>query len=62
MGKFMKDFWEDEEAIGIVEIILILVILIAIVLIFKTKITTIVTNAFTNITKDSGEIIGDKKS
>lgn len=56
----MKEFLNDEEAVGVVEIILILVILIALVLIFKTKITAVVNKAFTAITKDSGDIIGSK--
>lgn len=56
----VKEFIKDEDAIGIVEIILILVILIALVLIFKTKITTIVTNAFKSITEDSRNIIGQE--
>ena len=54
----IKNFLKDEEAVGIVEIILILVILIALVLIFRTKITKIVNDAFKEITKDSETIIG----
>lgn len=53
-----KEFLKEEDAVGIVEIILILVILIALVLIFKDKITVMVNKAFKSITKDSGEIIG----
>lgn len=55
--KDMKLFFQEEEAIGVVEIILILVILIAIVLIFKTQITTVVNKAFKNFTKDTGSIL-----
>lgn len=55
--KYLKEFWKDEEAIGIVEIILILVILVAIVLLFKGKITTVVNSAFSAFEKDSGSII-----
>lgn len=54
----LKMFWENEDAVGVVEIILILVILIALVLIFKDKITTIVNNALKSIDEDSGSIIG----
>ena len=57
----IKDFWENEEAIGVVEIILILVILIALILLFKNKITEIVNNAVGSIDRDSGEIIGSEK-
>ena len=59
-NRTIKDFLTEEDAVGIVEIILILVILIALVVIFKTKITSIVTKAFSSITTDSGDIIGTK--
>ena len=51
-------FWKEEDAIGVVEIILILVVLIALVLVFKGKITTVINKAFKTFTKDSGDIIG----
>lgn len=51
------NFWKEEEAIGVVEIILILVVLVALVLLFKGKITTVVDNAFKAFDKDSGDII-----
>lgn len=52
-----KKYFLERRAIGVVEIILILVILIALVLIFKTKITSVVTKAFTNFTRDTGKIL-----
>ncbi|MCH5266069.1 MAG: holin, BlyA family protein [Lachnospiraceae bacterium] len=54
----LKLFLQEEDAIGVVEIILILVILIALVLIFKTKITSVVNKAFKSFTDDSTTIIG----
>ncbi len=54
----LKLFFQEEEAVGVVEIILILVILVALVLVFKTKITSIVNKAFTQFNKDSTSIIG----
>jgi len=54
--KQLKDFWNDEEGVGIVEIILILVILIMLIVIFRTKITKIVTDAFKNINDQGKEI------
>ena len=33
----LKDFWNNEDGIGVVEIILILVILIALILIFRIR-------------------------
>lgn len=56
--KELRTFWQEETAIGVVEIILILVILIALVLLFKGKITAVVNNAFKNFDKDSGKILG----
>lgn len=56
--KEIHRFLQEEEAIGVVEIILILVVLIALVLLFKNKITSVVNKAFTSFTKDSGKIIG----
>lgn len=54
----LKEFWKDEDGIGVVEIILILVILVALVLLFKDKITSIIDSAFSSIDDDSGDIIG----
>ncbi len=55
--KELQNFWREETAIGVVEIILILVILIALVLIFKGKITSVVNKAFRSFEKDSGQIL-----
>lgn len=46
----------EEDAIGVVEIILILVVLIALVLLFGNQIKSIVTDAFSNITTNTGKI------
>lgn len=56
-GTVWKEFCEEEEGVGIVEIILILVILVSIVLLFKEKITEIVNDAFKTISSDSKSII-----
>lgn len=53
----IKKFLEEEDGIGVVEIILILVILIGLVIIFKDEITKIVKKAFEAISSDAGEII-----
>ncbi len=42
--------------VGVIEIILILVIIIGLVLIFRTQITEIMTNAFSSIMGNSTEI------
>ena len=48
-----KSLWEDQRGIGTVEMILILVVLIALVLIFKSKLTSLVNEIFDKITKQS---------
>ena len=52
----MKEFWDNEDGIGVVEIVLILVILIALIVIFKDKISTIISNAFSQIGDGAGTI------
>ena len=61
MIKCLKDFWNDESGVGVVEIILILVILIVLVALFKDKIKGIVDNAFSNIDTNAKDVTGFKK-
>jgi Flp pilus assembly pilin Flp len=51
-----KNFLLEEDGIGVVEMILILVVLIGLVLVFKKKLTTLVTNIFTTITDKAGQV------
>lgn len=44
-----KDFLIDEDAVGVVEIILILVVLIGLVIIFKSQLTSLVRSIFQKI-------------
>lgn len=53
-----KEFCQEEDGVGVVEIILILVILIGLVLIFKNNIKDIVDSAFKQINGDAKSIIG----
>ena len=57
----VKEFWNEEDGIGVVEIILILVVLLALVLLFKDKVTGIVNDALASIDSDSEDIIGEKE-
>lgn len=52
----MKAFWNDESAVGVVEVILILVVLITLVLLFKEQITGILTNILSEITKKTQSV------
>ena len=50
---FLKNFWEDQRGMGVVEVILIIVVLIGLVIIFKTKITEVVNSIFEKIVSQS---------
>ena len=54
--KYMKEFVAEEDAVGVVEIILILVVLISLVIIFKQQLTSLVKNILSKITKQSNSI------
>ena len=53
---YMKEFVAEEDAVGVVEIILILVVLISLVVIFKQQLTSLVKNILSKITKQSNSI------
>jgi len=50
------DFWREEDAIGVVEVILILVVLIGLVIIFRTQLQTLVGDIFSTITSESNKV------
>ncbi|MCI9122748.1 MAG: holin, BlyA family protein [Eubacterium sp.] len=55
MSNFI-DFWEEEDGIGVVELILILVVLIGLVLIFKDSLRKLVKEIFDTITKGASDV------
>ena len=52
----IQEFIEEEDAVGVVEIILILVVLISLVIIFKKHLTDLVNSILSKITKQSNSI------
>ena len=52
----IQEFIEEEDAVGVVEIILILVVLISLVIIFKKQLTDLVNSILSEITKQSNSI------
>lgn len=54
--KLLREFWQEEDAVGVVEIILILVVLIGLVLIFKEQLTSLVKNILSKVTKQSNSV------
>jgi len=53
--KGFHEFWEEEDGMGTVEIILIIVVLIGLVIIFKNQLTSIVNKLFKKITNEVGK-------
>ena len=54
--KMLKRFFMEEDAIGTVEMILILVVLIGLVLIFKEQLTNLVNKIFKTINSKAGSV------
>ena len=52
----MRQFLKEEDAVGVVEIILILVVLIGLVIIFKDQITSLVKSILEKITNQSNTV------
>lgn len=55
--KGLREFWQEEEGMGTVEIILIIVVLIGLVIIFKTQLRALVEKVFEKITTDSNTVM-----
>ena len=53
---FTKEFLQEEDAVGVVEIILILEVLIGLVMIFKDQLTALVKSILGKIAKQSNSI------
>ena len=56
LKEWVWDFDKEEDAVGVVEIILILVVLIGLVIIFKEQITNLVNSLLSKIAKQSNSI------
>lgn len=54
--EYVKAFWKEEDAVSVVEIILITVVLISLVVIFKNQLTSLVTSILNKITSQSNGI------
>ena len=52
----VKRFCEEEEGIGVVEVILILVVIIGLIIIFKSQLTSLINDTFDNITDQAGTL------
>lgn len=52
----IQSFFQEEDGVGVVEIILILVVLIGLVLIFKDQLTSLVNSIFSKIVSQSRSV------
>ena len=56
LGKEIREFWKDEQGVGVIELVLVLVVLIGLVIIFKKQITTLLQNIFKEINSQAKEV------
>ena len=61
MWKYVKEFAMEEDAVGVVEIILILVVLISLVIIFKEQLTALVKKILTKSQNKATRSENEKK-
>ncbi len=54
--RWLKELWQDESGIGVVEMILILVVLIGLVLIFKDQLGALVDGIFKEIQSKTSSV------
>lgn len=52
----VKNFWIEDDGIGVIEVVLILVVLIGLVIIFKGQITALLNDIFSQINSQSKEV------
>lgn len=54
----IREFFEDESGVGVIEVVLILVVLIGLVIIFKNQINKLLETIFKQINSQSKEVYG----
>ncbi|MCI9179064.1 MAG: hypothetical protein HFG50_03505 [Lachnospiraceae bacterium] len=52
----VRNFWVEDDGIGVIEVVLILVVLIGLVIIFKGQITSLLNDIFSQINSQSKEV------
>lgn len=51
-----KKFWNDEDGMGVVEVVLITIVLVGLVVIFKKQITDLVNSVLSKMTNQANKI------
>ena len=52
----VRNFWVEDDGVGVIEVVLILVVLIGLVIIFKGQITSLLNDIFSQINSQSKEV------
>ena len=52
----VRNFWVEDDGIGVIEVVLILVVLIGLVIIFKGQITSLLNDILSQINSQSKEV------
>ena len=56
MSYEVKKFWENEDGMGVVEVVLITIVLVGLVILFKNQITALVNNILSKMSSQANKI------
>lgn len=54
--KKIKNFWDDERGMGVVEVVLIIIVLVGLVMLFKKQITSLVNMLLSKMSSQAKQI------
>ena len=54
--KKLKNFWDDESGMGVVEVVLIIIVLVGLVMLFKKQITSLVNILLSKMSSQAKQI------
>ena len=54
--KKIKNFWDDESGMGVVEVVLIIIVLVGLVMLFKKQITSLVNMLLSEMSSQAKQI------
>lgn len=54
--KKVKNFWDDESGMGVVEVVLIIIVLVGLVMLFKKQITSLVNMLLSKMSSQAKQI------
>ena len=54
--KKIKNFWDDESRMGVVEVVLIIIVLVGLVMLFKKQITSLVNMLLSKMSSQAKQI------